>query len=243
MEQLIISLGAAKKQILDFNKTEAKNYLNELKKPVFILSEYDEEYYRKDSEFTHLPYQLLDNIKTANLICVERSGSTIQALSAVLARLKDGLLIIDMPNNKEQSSQMFEFLSNTKNKNIQVLINLPSIELLEDSLHKIHTGWRLFSPVNKKDFDSLKESIGELDAVGLTLTGALRDEYIKTYKDWCKSEKRKPEPVILNLPFYYSFSKIIIKKEVFDELIESVLTKLKLFEIEYTSDDVKEMYL
>lgn len=242
MAQLIISLGATKKQILGLNKIEAKNYIDVVKKPVFVISEY-ETLYSNDSDFQSLSYHLLSNIKKPSLIAVENKSMIQQALSAALTRINEGLLIIDMPSNKEQCHEMFDLLSKNTNDKIQVVINLPNLEYCEDSLHKLHTGWRLFSSVSKKDFDWLKENIGDLDAIGLTITGALREEYVKTYKEWCKAEKNKPEQSMLNIPFYYSLSTIIIKPEVFKELIGKVLENLKLFDIHYTPEDVKEMYL
>ena len=244
MSQLIISLGATKKTLLSSNKIEAKNYIDTVGKPALILSENDLEIYKKDESFKHLSYHLISNIEKPTLVCIDRNGVSVSnALNATLKRFSEGLLIVDMPSTKEECVEIFDILKDNIKPKIQILINLPSIEFCSNNLHKLHTGWRLFSSISKKDYDWLKDNIGELDAVGLTVTGALRDEYLKTYRDWCKSEKKKLDQLVLNIPFYYSLSTISIDKMVFNELINQTMKKLSLFDIKYTVQDIEEMYI
>lgn len=242
MAQIIISLGATGKNISATNKNEAKNYIREIKQPALIISQ--DPIYKKDPDFTFLSYQLIENLKLPNLIVVDPvSNPTNQVLKSVLSKLKEGLIIIDMSYYIEQFDDIISIINSNTNNKINVLLNIPDVKLCKDNLHKIHTGWRMFNSIKKSDFEWLKDNIGQLDAVGLLITGALRDEYVKTYKIWIKKEKKKAENNIINIPFYYNNSLIQINEEVFNELINPVIDKLKLFEIKYNSNDIKEMYL
>lgn len=242
MAQIIISLGSTSKNILVNNKIEAKDYIKEIKQPALILS--NNPIYKTDTDFTYLSYQLIENLKLPSLIVIDTvSNPTTQVLTSVLSKLKEGLIIIDMGYYVEQFDEIIDIINNNNNNNINILLNIPDIKLCKNNLHKIHTGWRLLSSINKSDFEWLKLNIGNLDAVGLLITGALRDEYVKTYKIWLKKMKKKPENNIIDIPFYYNYSIIQINKEVFNELIDPVIDKLKLFEIKYNSNDIKEMYL
>lgn len=243
MAHIILSIGATRKQLLRANKVEAMNYVSEMQLPAVIVSDY-EELYKDVQGIRPLSGHLLGNLKDAKIVfSPKQMGDLEQNVRSVLSRLEKGVLIIDLPSGNKECRSIFEALVENQNKSVQVIVNMPSVYCWDSCLAKIHTGWRLLGSINKRDYDVLIEEVGKLDAVGLAVTGAVRDEYIKTYKNFRRKEGQPIDESINDIPFYYSHSQICCKKEVFKELIQGAMDRLKLFSIDYSTTDIEEMFL
>ena len=244
MAQIILSVGAKKANLFNCNLIESKNFIEHSKNTAICISEYDRELYKDSESWKYLSYQLLSNFSKPLIVCVNKLTSSIpQCLKSSLQRFTKGLIILDLPNKKELCKEVFEIVEKNENPEVQILINIPNIQCYNEVLNEKHTGWKLLNKLNIKDFEYLKNLIGDLDATGLVVASALRNEYIKTYKAYCKKNKKPASEDINIIPFYYSQSQIIIDRKVFDELIDSTLKNLELFNLPYDKNDLVEMYL